>query len=86
VYRGFLIARNAPDDFGRVLAASISTWVGLQVLINLGAVTNLIPLTGVPLPLISYGGSSLVVLLASFGILLNISRQTVRGKSGRRKQ
>lgn len=86
VYRGFLIARNAPDDFGRVLAASISTWVGLQVLINLGAVTNLIPLTGVPLPLISYGGSSLVVLLASFGILLNISRQTVRGRSGRRKQ
>ncbi len=86
VYRGFLIARNAPDDFGRVLAASISTWVGLQVLINLGAVTNLIPLTGVPLPLISYGGSSLVVLLVSFGILLNISRQTVRRKSGKRKQ
>jgi len=78
IYRGFLIARNAPDEFGRVLAASITFWFGLQVLINLGAMTNLIPLTGVTLPLISYGGSSLFVFLFAFGILLNISRQTVR--------
>ncbi|NIT04328.1 FtsW/RodA/SpoVE family cell cycle protein [Candidatus Saccharibacteria bacterium] len=80
LYRGFLIAKHAPDGFGRVLAASISSWVGLQALVNLGAVTNILPLTGVPLPLISYGGSSLVVLLSSFGILLNISRQTVRSR------
>jgi len=78
IYRGFLIARNAPDEFGRVLAASITFWFGLQVLINLGAMTNLIPLTGVTLPLISYGGSSLFVFLSAFGILLNISKQTVR--------
>lgn len=78
LYRGFRIAREAPDDFGRLIAAGVTSWIGLQVLINLGAMTGLIPLTGMPLPLISYGGSSLVVLLASFGVLLNISRQTTR--------
>ncbi|GMR18951.1 MAG: stage V sporulation protein E [Patescibacteria group bacterium] len=83
VIRSFTVARDAPDDFGRVLAASIGAWVALQVLVNLGAVTGLIPLTGIPLPLISYGGSSLVVLLASFGVLLNVSRQTKRGARSR---
>lgn len=73
-YRGFRIARNAPDDFGRVLAAGITFWLVLQAFINIGVVTQLIPFTGQPLPFISYGGSSLVMCLASVGILLSISR------------
>lgn len=74
VYRGFRISRNAPDDFGRVLAAGITFWLGLQAFVNIGVVTQLIPFTGQPLPFISYGGSSLVMCLASIGILLSISR------------
>lgn len=77
VYRGLEIARKAPDKFGEIVAAGITSWFGIQTIINLSSVSGLLPLTGIPLPLISYGGSSLVVLLAAFGILLNISRQTV---------
>lgn len=73
-YRGFRISRNAPDDFGRVLAAGITFWLVFQAFINFGVVTQLIPFTGQPLPFISYGGSSLVMCLASVGILLSISR------------
>ncbi len=73
-YRGFRVSRNAPDDFGRVLAAGITFWLVLQAFINIGVVTQLIPFTGQPLPFISYGGSSLVMCLASIGILLSISR------------
>lgn len=75
VWRGFRIARRAPDKFGRYLALGISSWIGIQTVVNLGAMVALIPLTGVPLPLISYGGSSLVLTMAAMGILLNISRQ-----------
>lgn len=73
-YRGFRIAQKAPDDFGRVLAAGITFWLVLQAFVNMGVVTQLIPFTGQPLPFISYGGSSLVMSLASIGILLSISR------------
>lgn len=75
VWRGFLIASKAKDTFGRLLAGSITTFLAVQIIINLGAQTALMPLTGVPLPFISYGGSALVVDLCSIGILLNISRQ-----------
>jgi len=78
IYRGFRVAQHAPDQFGRVLAAGISFWFALQTLVNLGAMVGITPLTGVTLPLISYGGSSLVVTMAALGILLNISKQTVR--------
>jgi len=77
IYRGLRIAQSAPDGFGKIIAGGITSWVGIQALMNLGAMTGLIPLKGISLPLISYGGSSLVVLLAAFGILLNVSRQTV---------
>lgn len=73
IWRGFRIARRAPDRFGRLLALGISSWIGLQTVVNLAAMVSLIPLTGVPLPLISYGGSSLVITLVGLGILLNIS-------------
>lgn len=75
VWRGFRIAKRAPDNFGRNLALGISSWIGIQTVINLAAMVALIPLTGVPLPLISYGGSSLILTLAGIGILVNISRQ-----------
>lgn len=73
--KGFLIARKAPDVYGRALAVGISVWIFAQAFLNIGGMINLIPMTGVPLPFISAGGTSLFFLLASSGILLNISRQ-----------
>jgi cell division protein FtsW len=75
-YRGFQIALNAPDDFGTVLAAGITCWLIFQALINVAVTTNTLPFTGIPLPFISYGGSSLVVSMAGVGLLLGISRST----------
>ena len=71
-----VIAMKAPDMFGRLTAAGITSMIALQVFINIAVVTNTIPVTGMSLPLFSYGGSSLIIILASLGILLNISRQT----------
>jgi len=75
IWRGFVIAMRTKDTFGRLLAASITSYIGIQMLINLGAMTALLPLTGVPLPFISYGGSALIINLFSIGIILNISKQ-----------
>lgn len=73
-FRGFRLARRAPDIYGSLLATGITTWLIMQAMINIGANTGTIPYTGVPLPFISFGGSSLVVSLAAIGVLLNISR------------
>ncbi len=73
-FRGFRIARNAPDTFGKMLAAGVTSWIVLQAVINIGGITGLIPLAGIPLPFISYGSSALAFTLAGVGILLNISR------------
>ena len=78
--RGYTIARRAKDGFGRYLALGISSWIGLQSMINIAAISALIPLTGVPLPLISYGGSNLVVMLSGLGILMNISKHSSYGQ------
>jgi cell division protein FtsW len=75
VWRGFFIAMKAKDNFGRLLAAGIISFLGMQIVINLGAMTVLFPLTGVPLPFVSYGGSALIIDMTSIGILLNISKQ-----------
>lgn len=75
IWRGFKIAKEAPDKFGALLATGIISWIGFQTLINLSAIVALVPLTGVPLPFISYGGSSLVLILTASGILVNISKQ-----------
>lgn len=74
VKRSLRIARKAPDQFGRLLAGGIAAWIGIQIALNLATMVALVPLTGVPLPLISYGGSSTIVTLAGIGILLNISK------------
>jgi len=72
----FRIAEKAPDRFGRLLAGSIFAFFGIQTLVNLGSMVNIIPLTGVPLPFISYGGSNLLLCFSLMGILLNVARQT----------
>jgi len=73
-YRGFRIARTAPDIFGKLVATGITSWLILQAVINIGGIVGIMPLTGIPLTFISYGSTSLLVSLASIGILLNISR------------
>ncbi len=78
IWRGFRAAKRAPDTFGRLLALGITSWIAVQTVINLSAMIALLPLTGVPLPFISYGGSSLIIMLAAVGILLNVSRKAAR--------
>lgn len=75
IYKGFTIAKHTSHLFDRLLAVGITTWVALQFFVNVGAMTRLIPLTGVPLPLISYGGSSLVFMLMGLGVLANVSKK-----------
>jgi cell division protein FtsW len=73
-FRGFRLARRTQDIYGALLATGITTWLILQAMINIGSSTGSIPYTGVPLPFITYGGSSLVITMAAIGVLLNISR------------
>ena len=76
-YSGIRVALAAPDTFGALLAAGITAWICIQAFINIGVVVALIPVTGITLPFISAGGSSLTISLAAVGILLSISRETV---------
>jgi len=72
--RGFRIAREAPDRYGSLVASGITLMIVLQAIINIGVTTGVLPITGVPLPFVSFGGSSLLFTLISVGILLNISQ------------
>lgn len=76
LYLGTRIAKKAPDRFGFLVAGGITAWIGLQALTNMAAVSGLLPITGVPLPLISFGSSSLVVTMAAIGILISIGRRS----------
>jgi cell division protein FtsW len=76
-YAGVRVAQRAPDPFGRYLAGGITVWIVVQALVNIGAVVGVLPITGVPLPLVSFGGSSMLVLLAATGMLLNVARHEV---------
>lgn len=85
-YLGLKAARRAPDRLGRVLAMGITCMLGVQAVINMGAATGIMPITGITLPFFSYGGSSLVICMCLAGILINISRQEVgemRKQAGR---
>jgi cell division protein FtsW len=75
-YRGFRVALAAPDTFGGLLAAGITTWLCMQAFVNIGVVVTLLPVTGITLPFVSAGGSSLIVSLVAAGILLAVSRET----------
>ncbi len=75
VFRGFRVASRAPDEFSRLVAGGITSWFLVQMLVHAGANVALIPLTGVPLPFVSYGGTALAISLFSVGIVLGISRE-----------
>jgi len=80
IYRGFRVVFRAHDEFGSLLATGIVSWIAYQALINVGGVTRAVPMTGIPMPFLSYGGSSLLVNAAAIGILLNISRPRTQVK------
>lgn len=75
LWRGLTVGSRVPDLFGRLLAAGISIGIAVQAFINMAAISGLVPLTGIPLPFVSYGGTALAMTLGSIGILLNISKQ-----------
>ncbi len=75
---GIRTARRARDPFGFLVASGVTAWISIQVLINIGAVVGLLPITGVPLPLISFGGTSLLVSLAGLGLVASVARRGVR--------
>jgi len=74
LWRGFKIAKNAQDNFSKIFAIGFSSWICVQAFVNIGAMIGILPLTGIPLPFMSYGGSHFIVELIGLGILLNISK------------
>lgn len=82
IIRGLAISLQCKDQFGQLLGTGIVSMMGMQLFLNLGAVTGLLPITGISLPLISYGGSSLLTYMAGIGILLSISRENHLKKKG----
>ena len=86
IYAGVRIAMHARGTFERLLAAGIIGWIGLQAIINMGAVTGLLPITGVPLPLVSFGGTALVVTLVGVGVLASVARATRRARPAARRR
>ena len=85
VHRGYRVAMEAPDRFGFLLATGITTWVAFQTLLNIAVNLALFPLTGITMPFISYGGSSLVSLMLATGILLNVSMHSVQATAQERR-
>ena len=78
LHRGFIIAKKCPDMFGKLLAIGITFSICFQAFINMSVASSFLPATGIPLPLISYGGSSLFVSLCMIGVLINISKKKVQ--------
>jgi cell division protein FtsW len=74
VFRGFQTAVRARDEFGYLLAIGVTCWIAYQTVINLGGITRSLPLTGIPLPFISYGNNALIATMAAVGVLLSVSR------------
>jgi cell division protein FtsW len=84
VFRGFTISSRAKDSFGALLAAGITVWIITKAMMNIAVMLNLVPATGVALPFISFGGSSLVVVLAGAGLLVSVNRVTARREQSER--
>lgn len=76
MYRGLRIAKLSPDQFGRLITGGVIIWIGVQTIVNIGAMVGMMPLTGVPLPFVSHGGTALMTTLAAVGLIVNISKQT----------
>lgn len=76
-FRGMKIASNAPDKFGKIVVIGVMIWMMGQSFVNIASMTGLLPLTGVPLPLVSHGGTALAIMLAALGVVVNVSRSTV---------
>ena len=85
-WRGFRTASRARDTYGFLLAVGVTVWISYQALINIAVITAIIPFTGMPLPFLSYGGSSMLMTLLGVGILLNVSRDAALGRQPRRQQ
>ncbi len=76
IWRGYEISKNAPDAFGKLLAAGVTLWIGIEAFINIGVLVNIIPFAGNALPFISAGGSSMICTLAGIGLLMSVSRNS----------
>ena len=77
-YRGILVSYQAPDRFGQLLGVGIVSWFIIQAFFNIASMLSLVPMTGVPLPFVSSGGSAMLINLLALGILLNISKQRMK--------
>lgn len=84
IWRGFVIAKNASDQLGSLIAFGLTIWIGLEALMNMAVIVGLLPFTGNALPLISAGGSSMLVTLTSIGIIMNVSRMSMKQKASER--
>jgi cell division protein FtsW len=84
IWRGLVIAKRAPDQLGSLMAFGLTAWIGIEALMNMAVVVGLMPFTGNALPFISAGGSSMLVTLTSVGIIMNISKASITGKSSER--
>ena len=81
IWRGIIIAIKAEDTFGSLIAIGITTMIGLQAIVNIAVVTNTMPVTGMPLPFFSYGGSAMLANLMAVGILLSVSRNSKKNNN-----
>jgi cell division protein FtsW len=86
VWRGLEIAARAPDRYSGLIATGVTSWVGVQAVLNLGVVTGTLPNTGVPLPFLSSGGTSLILLMAASGLVVGVSRRMIPAKPGDTKE
>jgi cell division protein FtsW len=85
-WRGFLTASRARDTYGFLLAVGVTVWISYQALINVAVITAVMPFTGMPMPFLSYGGSSMLMTVIGVGILLNVSRDAALGQRPSRRQ
>ena len=80
-----MVALRAPDRFGRLLAAGITAWIVAQAVVNIGGVIGALPISGIALPFVSYGGTALLMAMGSIGVLINIARQGRAGGMHRKR-